>query len=61
MSLPDRQTKKIWHVRDAKEVTLLSAAINVVVERLELEAREAKKGAWTDSQPVPLWERRKRK
>jgi hypothetical protein len=27
MSLPDRQTNKNWHVRDAKEVKLLSAAI----------------------------------
>jgi hypothetical protein len=27
MSLPDRQTNKNWHVGDAKEVKLLSAAI----------------------------------
>ena len=31
------------------------------LERLEKEAREARKGMWTDLQPVPQWEWRKRK
>src|SRR4249919_3037358 len=34
---------------------------NVVLEGLAQDARLAKKGAWADSQPVPLWERWKRK
>jgi endonuclease YncB( thermonuclease family) len=31
------------------------------LEKLEKDARDAKKGLWTDPQPVPLWEWRKRK
>ena len=31
-----------------------------VVEGLETEAREARKGVWADPQPVPPWEWRKR-
>jgi endonuclease YncB( thermonuclease family) len=30
-----------------------------VLEQLEKEAREAKKGLWADPQPVPPWEWRK--
>ncbi|TKS60239.1 MAG: hypothetical protein EWM73_03156 [Nitrospira sp.] len=32
-----------------------------VLEGLEHEAREAKKGVWSDPQSVPPWEWRKRK
>lgn len=31
------------------------------LERLELEAREAKKGLWEDPEPIPPWEFRKAK
>jgi len=34
---------------------------NGELERLETEAREARKGLWADSQPVPPWEWRKRR
>ena len=34
---------------------------DTVLERLESEAREARKGLWADPQPVPPWEWRKRK
>ena len=33
---------------------------NAELERLENEAREARKGLWVDSHPVPPWEWRKR-
>src|SRR5262249_7554209 len=33
---------------------------NTVLEVLENEAREAKKGLWADPRPVPPWEWRKR-
>jgi micrococcal nuclease len=33
---------------------------DTVLEGLETEAREARKGLWVDPQPVPLWEWRKR-
>jgi endonuclease YncB( thermonuclease family) len=36
-----------------------SAPDNAELERLELEAREAKKGLWADSEPIPPWEFRK--
>lgn len=32
---------------------------NVQLERLELEAKEAKKGLWADPAPIPPWEYRK--
>jgi micrococcal nuclease len=34
---------------------------NTVLEGLERDAREARKGLWVDPQSVPLWEWRKRK
>jgi micrococcal nuclease len=34
---------------------------DTVLERLEKEAREAKRGLWAEAQPVPPWEWRKRK
>jgi micrococcal nuclease len=34
---------------------------NAELERLELEAREAKKGLWEDPEPIPPWEFRKAK
>jgi len=35
------------------------APLNAEIERLEREAREAKKGLWADPQPIPPWEWRK--
>jgi endonuclease YncB( thermonuclease family) len=32
-----------------------------VLEGLEVEAREGRKGLWADPQPVPLWEWRKQR
>jgi micrococcal nuclease len=37
------------------------APVDSVLEGLENEAREARKGLWADPQPVPPWEWRKRK
>jgi hypothetical protein len=37
------------------------APSDTVLERLENEARETKKGLWANPQPVPPWEWRKRK
>jgi micrococcal nuclease len=34
---------------------------NVELEKLEKEAREAKKGLWSDTNPTPPWEWRKRR
>jgi endonuclease YncB( thermonuclease family) len=34
---------------------------NTDLERLEREAREARRGLWADPQPVPPWEWRKKK
>ncbi len=34
---------------------------DMVLERLETEAREAKRGLWADPHPVPPWEWRKKK
>lgn len=34
---------------------------NAELERLEMEAREAKKGLWEDPEPIPPWEFRKAK
>jgi endonuclease YncB( thermonuclease family) len=36
-----------------------SAPDDAELERLELEAREAKKGLWEDPEPIPPWEFRK--
>ena len=33
---------------------------DMVLEQLETEAREERKGLWADPKPVPLWEWRKR-
>ena len=33
---------------------------DTVLEALEKEARQARKGVWEDPQPVPPWEWRKR-
>ena len=37
------------------------APLDTELEKLEMEARDAKKGLWADPKPVPPWERRKRK
>ena len=34
---------------------------NGELETLEAEAREARKGLWTDPQPVPPWEHRRKR
>ena len=36
------------------------APTNAVLEHLEMEAREAKRGLWVDAEPVPPWEWRHR-
>ena len=36
------------------------APADAVLERLEQDAREVKKGLWTDTYSVPPWEWRKR-
>ena len=36
------------------------APLDTELEKLEKEARDAKKGLWADSQPVPPWEWRKK-
>jgi endonuclease YncB( thermonuclease family) len=41
-----------WYRKDAPG--------DAVLERLETEARESKKGLWVDPKPVPPWEWRKR-
>jgi endonuclease YncB( thermonuclease family) len=41
-----------WHYRQYSNNSLLTA--------LEMEAREAKKGLWSETDPVPPWEWRKR-
>ena len=37
------------------------APLDIELEKLEKEAREARKGLWVDPHPVPPWEWRKRK
>jgi len=37
------------------------APLDAELDKLEQEAREAKKDLWADPQPVPPWEWRKRK
>jgi hypothetical protein len=39
----------------------ISLFVSVVLEGLESDAREPKKGLWADLQPVPTWEWRKRR
>lgn len=34
---------------------------DTVLEQLETDAREGRKGLWADPQPMPSWEWRKRK
>lgn len=36
------------------------APLDAELEKLEKEARDAKKGLWVDPKPVPPWEWRKR-